>query len=97
MTIMQSDIGESGPSRSISVTEDVRTYILRRKRDFRVSTSCSGAILLPTSVKPPKATDLQIPVGDYTVYISKYQARHIDTVHRGMIPIFYEDLPDYEF
>nr|WP_292366399.1 MULTISPECIES: hypothetical protein [unclassified Methanoculleus] len=88
---MQSDVGESGQSRSIYVTEDVRSYILQRKRDFRVSTSCSGPILLPASVKPPKITDLQIPVGDYTVYISKYQARYIDSIHRGMIPIFYED------
>ncbi|WP_214019438.1 hypothetical protein [Methanoculleus sp.] len=88
---MQSDVGESGQSRSIYVTEDVRSYVLQRKRDFRVSTSCSGPILLPTSVKPPKITDLQIPVGDYTVYISKYQARYIDSIHRGMIPIFYED------
>ncbi|HOI13713.1 MAG TPA: hypothetical protein PLG75_07640 [Methanoculleus sp.] len=88
---MQSDVGESGPSRSIYVTEDVRTYVLKRKRDFRVSTSCSGPILLPTSVKPPKVTDLQIPVGDYTVYISKYQARYIEAIHRGMIPIFYDD------
>ncbi len=88
---MQSDTGESGPSRGIYITEDVRSYILERKRDFRVSTSCSGPILLPTSVKPPKSTDLQVPVDKYTVYISKYQARYIDSIHRGMIPIFYED------
>ncbi|ABN57580.1 MAG: hypothetical protein KO254_04355 [Methanoculleus marisnigri] len=88
---MQSDVGEPGRSRGIYVTEDVRSYVLQRKRDFRVSTSCSGPILLPVSVKPPKATDLQVPVGDYTVYISKYQARYIDSIHRGMIPIFYED------
>jgi hypothetical protein len=88
---MQSDTGESGPSRGIYITEDVRSYILERKRDFRVSTSCSGPILLPTSVKPPKATDLRVPVDGYTVYISKYQARYIDSIHRGMIPIFYED------
>lgn len=88
---MQSDTGESGPSRGIYITEDVRSYILERKRDFRVSTSCSGPILLPTSVKPPKATDLQVPVDEYTVYISRYQARHIESIHRGMIPIFFED------
>ncbi|MDN7013889.1 hypothetical protein FGW20_12820 [Methanoculleus sp. FWC-SCC3] len=87
---MQSDVGEPGRSRSIHVTEDVRSYILQRKRDFRVSTSCSGPILLPVSVKPPKATDLQVPIGDYTVYISKYQARYIDSIHRRMIPIFYD-------
>ncbi|KLK87697.1 hypothetical protein SZ63_08675 [Methanoculleus sediminis] len=88
---MQSDVGEPGRSRGIYVTEDVRSYVLQRKRDFRVSTSCSGPILLPVSVKPPKATDLQVPIGDFTVYISKYQARYIDSIHRGMIPIFYED------
>ncbi|WP_067072555.1 hypothetical protein [Methanoculleus horonobensis] len=88
---MQSDVGEPGRSQGIYVTEDVRSYVLQRKRDFRVSTSCSGPILLPVSVKPPKATDLQVPIGDYTVYISKYQARYIDSIHRGMIPIFYED------
>ncbi|MDK2916425.1 MAG: hypothetical protein PWR25_982 [Euryarchaeota archaeon] len=88
---MQSDVGEPGRSQDIYVTEDVRSYVLQRKRDFRVSTSCSGPILLPVSVKPPKATDLQVPVGDYTIYVSKYQARYIDSIHRGMIPIFYED------
>lgn len=88
---MQSDTQGSEPSPSIYITDDVRTYVLQRKRDFRVSISCSGAILLPTSVKPPKSTDLKIPVGDYTIYVSKYQARYIDSVHKGMIPIFYDD------
>ncbi|WP_342771279.1 MULTISPECIES: hypothetical protein [unclassified Methanoculleus] len=93
---MQSDIGGPGPSRGISVTDDVRSYVLQRKRDFRVSTACSGPILLPTSVKPPKPTDLQVPVGGYTIYVSKYQARYIDYIHKGMIPIFYDDLPDHD-
>ncbi len=88
---MQSDVEGPDQSQGIYVTEDVRSYILQRKRDFRVSTSCSGPILLPVAVKPPKATDLQIQIGDNTVYISKYQARYIDSIHRGMIPIFYED------
>ncbi len=88
---MQSDTGRPGQPRSIHITDDVRSYIFQRRRDFRVSTSCSGPILLPTSVKPAKPTDLQVTVGDYTVYISKYQARYIDVIHRGMIPIFFED------
>jgi hypothetical protein len=88
---MQSDTGEPAYQHTIYITDDVVSYILERKRDFRVSTSCSGPILLPTSVKPPKLTDMQIPVGEFTVYISKYQARYLDTVHKGMIPIFYDD------
>lgn len=87
---MQSDVGEPGRSQGIYVTEDVRSYVLQRKRDFRVSTSCGGPILLPVSVKPPKVTDLQVPIGNYTIYISKYQARYIDSIHREMIPIFYD-------
>ncbi|NLB01397.1 MAG: hypothetical protein GX837_10685 [Methanomicrobiales archaeon] len=89
---MQSDVKEPGRSQALYVTEEVRSYVLKRKRDFRVSTSCGGAILLPISIKPPKATDLQIPVGDYTIYVSKHQAHYIDSIHREMIPIFYEDI-----
>ena len=88
---MQSDTRESVQSQSIYVTGEVQSYVLARKRDFRVSTACSGPILLPTSVKPPKATDLQVPVGDHTIYISEYQARYIDSIHKGMIPIFFKD------
>lgn len=87
---MQSDTREPTPSHSIYVTEDVRTYVLARKRDFRVSTACSGPVLLPASFKPPKATDLQVQVGDYTIYISRYQARYIDSIHRGMIPTYFD-------
>jgi hypothetical protein len=75
---------------SIHITDEVRSYVLERKRDFRVSTSCGGAILLPVSVKPAKSTDLKLHVGDYTVYISKYQARYLDTIHKGMIPVFFD-------
>ncbi|MDR9815669.1 MAG: hypothetical protein RJR34_02595 [Candidatus Methanoculleus thermohydrogenotrophicum] len=57
-----------------------------------MSTACSGPVLLPASFKPPKVTDLQIPIGDYTIYVSKYQARHINSIHRGMIPIFFDDI-----
>ena len=88
---MQSDTQEPGQSRGIYVADDVRSYILQRKRNFRICTSCGGPILLPTSVKPPKPTDLQVPVGDYTIYISKYQARYVDVIHRSMIPLFFED------
>lgn len=88
---MQSDTREPASPRSIYVTDDVRTYILERKRDFRVCTACSGPILLPTSVKPPKMTDLQVLVGEYTIYVSRYQARYIDSIHKGMIPVFFDD------
>ncbi|MDI6718826.1 MAG: hypothetical protein QMD46_04365 [Methanomicrobiales archaeon] len=71
------------------MTEEVRSYIKSRRCNFRLSTSCGGAILLPVSVKPPKPTDIQISVGDYTLYVSRYQARDLRTIHRGMIPRHY--------
>jgi len=74
----------------IRVTDEVRRYVEHRKHDMRVCTSCGGAILLPTSIHPPKPSDLVVRVGDYTVYVSLYQAKYHDTIHGGMIPRFLE-------
>jgi hypothetical protein len=72
----------------IRIAEDVIEYIGQRKSDFRISTSCGGPVLLPVQVKPPKPTDLQIPAGDYVIFVSLHQARYLSTVHMGMIPFF---------
>jgi hypothetical protein len=78
----------SPPADGIRVTDEVRTYVQKRQHDMRLCTSCGGAILLPTSIHPPKQTDLRIQVGGWTVYVSRYQARYHDTIHGGMIPRF---------
>jgi hypothetical protein len=70
------------------VTDDVVAYMAERKTDFRICTSCGGPVLLPISVKPPKPTDIEVPVGDRTIFISIYQARYLNLIHRGMIPFF---------
>jgi len=72
----------------IRVAEDVIDFIRQRKSDFRISTSCGGPVLLPVIFKPPKPTDLQIPAGDYVIFVSLHQARYLSTVHMGMIPFF---------
>ncbi|MDD1651783.1 MAG: hypothetical protein LUO86_01970 [Methanomicrobiales archaeon] len=77
---------ESGIPENVVLTDEVRAYVLKRKQDFRVCTSCGGPILLPVSVKLPKPSDLRVKVGDHTVYISLYQARYHDVIHAGMIP-----------
>jgi hypothetical protein len=77
-----------GVLQEIVLTEDVRAYVLRRRQNFRVCTSCGGPILLPVSVKPPKPSDLKVKVGDHTVFVSLYQARYHDVIHAGMIPRF---------
>ena len=86
---MERENSDTDSRQGIQVTEDVRSYIESRKCNFRVCTSCGGAILLPVTVKPPKPTDLQVKVGEYTVYVSRYQARGIRSIHRGMIPRFF--------
>ena len=60
--------------------------------DFRISTSCGGPILLPVSIKPPKPTDLQLPAGDYVIFVSIHQARYLSTVHMGMVPFFLDEM-----
>ncbi|WP_048148136.1 hypothetical protein [Methanolacinia paynteri] len=73
-------------SNTIEVTDEVKQYVLDKKRNFRICTSCGGPILLSTSVKPPKSTDIEIYVGDYIIYVSMYQARFMDTINMDMIP-----------
>jgi hypothetical protein len=76
----------------IEVDEDVATYIKRQQKDFRVTTTCSGALILPTSISPPKETDISIRVGNNTLYVSIYQARWIRRIDRRML--YYVNLKD---
>ncbi len=80
--------GHKSPPHTVSIDDEVRSYILERKCDFRVCTSCGGPILLPTTIKPPKSTDTEIYIDDRTIYVSIYQARFLDRIHADMIPHF---------
>jgi hypothetical protein len=70
---------------SISVDQEVIDFVKANKRDYRVSTSCSGPVIVPITVKPPKETDLKVRIGDNTLYISRVQARYIDRVTQDML------------
>ncbi|MBP2132799.1 hypothetical protein J2128_000720 [Methanomicrobium sp. W14] len=85
---MNTDIFEDPKSADISVSEEVRRYILGKKCNFRVCTSCGGPIILSTHAKPPKPSDLEIYIGDYILYVSMYQARFIDRIDMNMFPKF---------
>lgn len=69
----------------IPVDDDVRQYIESQGCDFRICTACMGPALVPVGVKPPKETDIRIPVGSHTLYISRIQARYIDRVSMDML------------
>lgn len=70
---------------SIAVDQEVIDFIVRNKRDYRVSTSCSGPVIVPITVKPPKETDLKVKVGSNILYISRVQARYINRVTPDML------------
>jgi hypothetical protein len=69
----------------IEVDEAVVAYIKDQQKDFRVTTTCSGALILPVTISPPKETDVAILVGNNTLYVSIYQARWIKRIDRRML------------
>ena len=70
---------------SIAVDKEVIDFIVKNKRDYRVSTSCSGSVIVPITVKAPKETDLKVKVGNNILYISRVQARYINRVTPDML------------
>ncbi|KQM12330.1 hypothetical protein AOA80_02720 [Methanomassiliicoccales archaeon RumEn M1] len=69
----------------IQVDQSVIDYILQNKRDYRVSTSCGGPVIVPVEMKSPKDSDLRVKVGQNTLYISRVQARYISRVTADML------------
>ncbi len=69
----------------IQVDEDVKEYIMSQGCDFRICTACMGPALVPISVKRPKDTDIKIPVGGQTLYVSRIQAMYMDRVTMDML------------
>lgn len=86
---MRRPFGEIPETPELTVEDDVRAYIKERGCDFRVCTSCGGPILLPTSIKNPKSSDIPIAVGDYTLYVSRYQVKWIQSITMQMVPRYF--------
>lgn len=81
----------------VTIAPEVLEYINKRGCDFRVCTSCGGPVLLSTSIKPPKRSDLLLRAGSHTIYVSVHQARFLNTIHMDMIPFFDDnELTRYE-
>lgn len=71
--------------KEFQISDAILKFIKEQKRDYRVCTSCGGAILLPIAIKKPKPNDIRIPVGENTLYISATQARYIDVIDESML------------
>ena len=76
------------PASDIPVTPEVIAYMDERGGDFRISTSCSGPVLMSVKVKPPKPSDVIIKAGDHLIYISRYQLEWISEISMRMVPRF---------
>jgi Fe-S cluster assembly iron-binding protein IscA len=68
----------------ITVDDDVKKMIMSAGRDYRICTSCTGPALVPTTVKRPKESDLKIPVGNNTLFVSIVQARYVRRITMDM-------------
>lgn len=79
----------------IKVAPDVVDYMNERGGDFRVSTSCSGPVLMSVSVKPPKSSDVAIKAGGHTIYISRYQLDWVSEITMQMVPRFFFSHDEY--
>lgn len=79
----------------IPVSEDVIQYMDSRGGDFRISTSCSGPVLMPIKVTPVKPSDIPIKAGEHTIFISRYQIAWISEITLHMVPrIMYTENPN---
>ena len=73
------------PLMAIAVSDDVKKYIIDSAHDFRICTACMGPALVSTEVKQPKESDLKIPVGEYTLYVSRVQEPYLREITLDMI------------
>jgi hypothetical protein len=71
--------------KEIKVDREVIDFIKMNGKDYRVSTSCYGPVILPIEMKSPKDTDIRIPVGKNTLYVSIVQTKYIDRVTKSML------------
>lgn len=74
----------------IQVDDDVKQMIMEQGCDYRICTACYGPALVKTDVKAPKPTDIAVPIGDNTLYISRIQAQYINRVTMDMLYNEYE-------
>ena len=72
-------------ARNFIVDDEVKDFINREDRDFRVCTSCSGPVLVPVDLARVKTSDIEIKIGDNTLFVSIVMARYTRRIHRSML------------
>lgn len=72
-------------AKNFIVDDEVKNFINREDRDFRVCTSCSGPVLVPLDMARAKSSDIEIQVGDNTLFVSIVMARYTRRIDRSML------------
>jgi hypothetical protein len=94
---MDNEQGGPSPLSDITVTDEVIAYMDKRGGDFRISTSCSGPVLMPVRIRPAKSSDIPIRAGNHVIFVSRYQIQWISEINMRMVPrLLFED-GDYGF
>lgn len=72
-------------AKSFIVDDEVREFMIQEDRDFRICTSCSGPVLVPTDLVPAKPTDVEVKVGENSLFVSIIQARFTRRIHSSIL------------
>ena len=72
-------------AKSFIVDDEVKEFITQEDRDFRICTSCGGPVLAPTDLVPAKPTDVEVKVGENSLFVSIIQARFTRRIHSSML------------
>jgi hypothetical protein len=70
---------------AFSIDEKVRAYIRKSGKDFRLSTSPDGPVLLPLEEISSKPSDMKILIGSNILYVSKLQVKYIKKIDWPMV------------
>ena len=76
-------------AKNIIVDKEIKELINREDRDFRICTSCSGPVLIPTDFVPPKSNDIKIHIGEHILFLSLIQARFTRRIHKSLVDQYY--------
>lgn len=81
--------------KKLEIDREVNEFIKARKRDYRVCTSCDGAVILPVEIKPPKDSDFEIRIGENTLFVSEVQFKILSRIDASMLywVKMYDDFP----
>ena len=72
-------------AKSIIVDAQVKEYINKEDRDFRICTTCKGPLLVPTDIISSKPDDIKVRIGENFLFLSLFQAQYTRRIHKSLI------------